>query len=386
MYPQRGTQEDIFNELSTLIQSSMDGYNVCVFGYGQTGAGKTHTMIGTEGAGKGVLPRTIDLLFKKIEDLKRFGFKITIQVSFSEIYNERLMDLITEKQVSNDKSDFNLLTVEDKNAMKKYLELARAKRFTAKTDSNEVSSRSHAIYHIKITTVSPEKKKPKFTAGSITIIDLAGSERLNQSNTEGDRLAETKHINKSLTALRDVISAIANKEKHVPYRNSKLTTVLQSCLGNDSKILFIINISPCLSHFGQTLNSLRFGYLLKNCQLKKQDRNNSNMKEKRFGMQALLETSESHYGSALKNHQQHSGVKIANPVIERQMTRFHGLRQESGMKALAEKSNVSNHKPERPKMEEEKTPMKRTELTLPIVQEQENTNPPNLLLSPVFEL
>lgn len=152
--------------------------------------------------------------------------------------------------------------------MKRKIEVARVKRSTAKTDANEVSSRSHAIFHISIvTTIVSDKKRPKTLAGTITIVDLAGSERLNQSKTEGDRLVETKAINKSLTSLRDVISALHKKEQYVPYRNSKLTSILQNYLGKESKTLVIINVSPCASHTAQTLGSLKFGNQLKQCSI-----------------------------------------------------------------------------------------------------------------------
>lgn len=149
--------------------------------------------------------------------------------------------------------------------MEDMIDIARQKRSTARTDANEVSSRSHAIFHIKIVVRNTEKKKPKTVTGTITIVDLAGSERLSQSHTEGDRLNETKAINKSLTALRDVISALYKKEQHIPYRNSKLTSILQNYLGKDSKTLVIINVSPCVSHVSQTLGSLKFGNQLKQC-------------------------------------------------------------------------------------------------------------------------
>lgn len=149
--------------------------------------------------------------------------------------------------------------------MEEKIEYARQKRSTARTDANEVSSRSHAIFHIKIVSVHNDKKKSKTVTGTITIVDLAGSERLSHSNTEGDRLNETKAINRSLNSLRDVISALYKKEQYVPYRNSKLTTILQNYLGKDSKTLVIINVSPCASHMTQTLGSLKFGDQLRQC-------------------------------------------------------------------------------------------------------------------------
>lgn len=159
--------------------------------------------------------------------------------------------------------------MKDERQMEEKIKKARLKRSTARTDANETSSRSHAIFHIQICSTHSDKKKARVSTGSITFVDLAGSERVNQSNTEGERLAETKAINLSLTALRDVISALCKKEKHIPYRNSKLTFILQNYLGKDSKTLVIINISPCLSHILQTIGSLNFGCQLKSVSIPK---------------------------------------------------------------------------------------------------------------------
>lgn len=221
----------------------------------------------------------------------------------------------------------------DQKSMELKIDQARQKRSTARTDANEVSSRSHAIFHIKIVSTNTEKKKPKAVTGTITIVDLAGSERLNQSNTEGDRLIETKAINKSLTALRDVISALQKKENHVPYRNSKLTSILQNYLSKDSKTLVIINVSPCASHTLQTLNSLQFGDQLKNCSLASQKPRNP------LPAQTLTLFAKDNSNSLSSYNRMNSGLKPANPssylMIRRdlemsaskQMTRFEGLKK-----------------------------------------------------------
>jgi Kinesin motor domain len=204
--------------------------------------------------------------------------------------------------------------------MREKIDIARLKRSTARTDANEVSSRSHAIFHITVvTTIVSEKRKPKTLTGTITIVDLAGSERLSQSKTEGDRLNETKAINKSLTSLRDVISALYKKEQHVPYRNSKLTTILQDCLGKDSKTLVIINVSPCVSHIAQTLGSLKFGNQLKQCSI------GVPAAKIRPALQPMISNiarqesnSKSSFFSSSKPHQAYnrfnSGLKPANPM------------------------------------------------------------------------
>lgn len=201
--------------------------------------------------------------------------------------------------------------------MEEKIEHARLKRSTARTDANEVSSRSHAIFHIKIVSTHIDKKKPKTIIGTITIVDLAGSERLSHSNTEGERLNETKAINKSLNSLRDVISALYKKEQHIPYRNSKLTTILQNYLGKESKTLVIINISPCASHIMQTLGSLKFGEQLKQCSV------GAGIKPKpQVSMQTLIKQDcgllkpITNTNSKPIHYRMNSGIKFANPLTQ----------------------------------------------------------------------
>lgn len=272
VYDEGTSQEKVFSELSTLIQSSMDGYNVSVFGYGQTGAGKTHTMIGGEGAKNiGLLPRAVNAIFERVAKMEPYGWKVAVKVCFCEIYNDKMIDLLSSN--NNTINDMVLYPIKDLQNIQDKINIARKRRFTAKTDANEVSSRSHAIFHIQIDCTQSvssgylvnEKKKTKTHSGTLTFVDLAGSERLNQSNTVGDRLTETKAINTSLNALKQVISALVRKDKHIPYRNSKLTYVLQNFLGKDSKTLVIVNVSPLALHYPLTLGSLRFGDELKNC-------------------------------------------------------------------------------------------------------------------------
>lgn len=225
--------------------------------------------------------------------------------------------------------------------MEEKIEYARLKRSTAKTDANEVSSRSHAIFHIKIVSTQIEKKKPKTITGTITIVDLAGSERLTHSNTEGDRLNETKAINRSLNSLRDVISALYKKEQHIPYRNSKLTTILQNYLGKDSKTLVIINVSPCASHMTQTLGSLKFGDQLKQCttgisfkpkpqvQVPAINRNeNSQMKLQHSNVKNIT-------------NRMNSGIKFANPLTQLAIRR--NLEEHSNSQVFTHREGVSEN-------------------------------------------
>ena len=192
-----------------------------------------------------------------------------------------------------------------------------------KTGANEESSRSHAIFQIKISTTIPAKDKtklPKKTKGHITIVDLAGSERLKESNTEGDTLRETKAINSSLNALKDVIVSMSRKEAHVPFRNSRLTKFLQDFLGKDCKTLFIINVSPFSGHYQQTVGSLNFGKELKKVSqpggLKPKIANGemSSQKKKSVGPSSLSSQTHNLGGSGAK--------RIANPAHDKMVKRF----------------------------------------------------------------
>ncbi|CAH2353001.1 kinesin-like protein Kar3p [[Candida] railenensis] len=274
--PPSSTNHEIFEELSQLIQSALDGFNVCVFAYGQTGSGKTWTMSNPQ---DGMIPLSIYKIFQDIEVLKSSGWEYEVDGQFLEIYNESIMDLIgSQSQYGNNfkyeiKHDdvngttnvTNITTVSltSPSQVNSILERAHRNRSTASTKSNERSSRSHSIFIIKIKGKNAEKGI--HCNGTLNLIDLAGSERISNSQVTGDRLKETQAINKSLSSLGDVIYALAQEQQqkslqssHIPYRNSKLTYLLKNSLGGKSKTLMFVNVSPAQTHFNETLNSLRF--------------------------------------------------------------------------------------------------------------------------------
>lgn len=274
--PPASTNHEIFEELSQLIQSTLDGFNVCVFAYGQTGSGKTWTMSNPQ---DGMIPLSIFKIFQDIEVLKSSGWEYEVEGQFLEIYNESIMDLIgTQSQNANNpkyeiKHDdingttnvTNITTVllTSPSQVNLILEKAHRNRSTASTKSNERSSRSHSIFIIKIRGKNADKGI--HCNGTLNLIDLAGSERISSSQVTGDRLKETQAINKSLSSLGDVIYALAQEQQqtllqllHIPYRNSKLTYLLKNSLGGSSKTLMFVNVSPAQIHFSETLNSLRF--------------------------------------------------------------------------------------------------------------------------------
>ncbi|XP_063920772.1 protein claret segregational [Zophobas morio] len=269
VFPPDVTQAEVFEELGQLVQSALDGYHVCVFAYGQPGSGKTYTMQGSSND-CGIIPRTIDLIFQKIDKLSTLDWNYSVTASFLELYNENIRDLLLPNSTHNYEVRYNeghgitvtnlqIIPITSAEELKLLMEEAQKNRTVAATNSNEHSSRSHAITKIHLEGYN-ETSKVKYS-GSIHLVDLAGSESARTTNAE--RLNETKNINTSLSALGNVMLALYNKHPHIPYRNSKLTFLLQSCLGGNSKTLMFVNVSPFEECFGESINSLRFASKIK---------------------------------------------------------------------------------------------------------------------------
>ncbi|CAB3992465.1 carboxy-terminal kinesin 2-like isoform X1 [Paramuricea clavata] len=286
VFPPVSTQETVFTEISQLVQSVLDGYNVCIFAYGQTGSGKTFTMEGDldERETWGMIPRALEQVFYTCESLTGSkGWKYDMEASFLEIYNETIRDLLATgdattkheiKQVvtnngkqANDVFVTNLKTVSVKSTdqVSSLLHKAYENRAVAATNCNERSSRSHSVFRLKLTGNNEITKEQ--CQGTLSLVDLAGSERLSQSGSTGARLKETQNINKSLSNLGIVFNALANKDSHVPYRNSKLTYLLQNSIGGNSKSLMFVNISPREDSLQETLSSLRFATKVNTCNI-----------------------------------------------------------------------------------------------------------------------
>ena len=269
------SQAAVFSELSQLVQSALDGYNVCVFAYGQTGSGKTFTMEGGEEDEAGMIPRTVRRIFEAKEQLKELSWVYRLHASFLEIYNEDIRDLLaTEKDLKYEikgGADMTVtnLTVEEvmsEARVAELLERAGSLRAQARTLCNERSSRSHSVF--VLTIEGTNTKSGELCRGALNMVDLAGSERIKDSgSSSGVRLKEAQAINNSLANLGNVITALAQKSSHVPYRNSKLTHLLQNSLGGNSKTLMFVNISPKEQCFGETLNSLRFAGKVNQCNI-----------------------------------------------------------------------------------------------------------------------
>jgi hypothetical protein len=264
-----GTQAEVFEDCTDLVQSAVDGYNVTMFAYGQTGAGKTFTMYGSPGQ-EGAAPRTIKEVFRVIEN-GRDRFTYTVMGSMLELYRNDLVDLLCKGDPKASKSKLNvrqeksgLVVVENlteeacetAKELEDLLERGGAQRSVAATAMNSESSRSHLVLMIKIVSVNRETKEQ--LRGKIVLCDLAGSERLAKSMATGDVAKEAIEINKSLTALGDVIEALTKGQKSIPYRNHKLTQLMQDSLGGSSKTLMFVNCSPASSNLDETLCSLKY--------------------------------------------------------------------------------------------------------------------------------
>ncbi|KAL2064243.1 hypothetical protein VTL71DRAFT_4737 [Oculimacula yallundae] len=261
--------QEVFEEISQLVQSALDGYNVCIFCYGQTGSGKTHTMSSADG----MIPRATHQIYETATQLKDKGWTYTMEGSFVEVYNEEIHDLLGNSKDADKKkheirhdeqrkqttiTGLKTVSLDSADAVESILKQADNNRSVAATKSNERSSRSHSVFILKL--VGRNSTTNETSEGTLNLVDLAGSERLKQSGAEGDRMKETQNINKSLSCLGDVIGALGQGKEggHIPYRNSKLTYLLQYSLGGNSKTLMFVMASPLEAHLSETLTSLKF--------------------------------------------------------------------------------------------------------------------------------
>ncbi|KAL2542432.1 Kinesin KP1 [Abeliophyllum distichum] len=244
------TQQQIYADTQPLIRSVLDGYNVCIFAYGQTGSGKTYTMSGpdlTTTESWGVNYRALHDLFS-ISKERMDAIEYEVGVQMIEIYNEQLNGLNVP--------DASLVPVKCTQDVLELMKLGQRNRAVGATALNERSSRSHSI--ITVHVQGKELVSGSTLKGCLHLVDLAGSERVDKSEAVGERLKEAQHINRSLSALGDVISALAQKSSHVPYRNSKLTQVLQDSLGGHAKTLMFVHINPEVNAVGETISTLKF--------------------------------------------------------------------------------------------------------------------------------
>ncbi|XP_074525823.1 putative LOC110439812 homolog [Halichoeres trimaculatus] len=284
VFSAQASQEELFQDSHRLIQSALDGYNVCIFAYGQTGSGKTFTMVGDkEQKNLGIMPRSFNAIFDFIqENSTKFDFKVSAYML--ELYNDRLQDLFVSpageahaqpqshgqaRRVEIKRNRKGVVfaqgaeTKEASSAQELYALFlqACANRHISATKMNVESSRSHLIVGIMVE--SRNLTNGSVSTGKLSLVDLAGSERAAKTGAKDHQLKEANSINKSLSALGDVISALSAELPHVPYRNSKLTQVMQDSLGGNAKTLMIVNISPSECNLDETVTSLIYATRVK---------------------------------------------------------------------------------------------------------------------------
>ncbi|TKW24098.1 hypothetical protein SEVIR_3G030800v4 [Setaria viridis] len=261
------TQEEVFEDTKYLVQSAVDGYNVCIFAYGQTGSGKTFTIYGSDN-NPGLTPRATSELFRVIKrDGNKYSF--SLKAYMVELYQDNLVDLLLPKNAKQQKLEIKkdskgVVTVENATVVSiSSIEELRAiisrgseRRHTAGTNMNDESSRSHLILSIIIESTNLQTQS--YARGKLSFVDLAGSERVKKSGSAGKQLKEAQSINKSLSALADVIGALSSDGQHIPYRNHKLTMLMSDSLGGNAKTLMFVNVSPAESNLEETYNSLMY--------------------------------------------------------------------------------------------------------------------------------
>uniref|UniRef100_A0A182LX65 Kinesin motor domain-containing protein n=1 Tax=Anopheles culicifacies TaxID=139723 RepID=A0A182LX65_9DIPT len=263
VFDNTATNNDVYEVcMKPLVQSVMNGYNCSVFVYGATGAGKTHTMLGSMDC-PGITFLTMKELFRQIESLSDLR-KFDIGISYLEVYNELVMNLLTKSGPLKLREDANgvvvsglvLKQIHNATELLELLALGNRNRTQHPTDANAESSRSHAIFQVHIRMV--EKKTGQKRTVKLSMIDLAGSERAASTKGIGIRFKEGANINKSLLALGNCINKLADGLKHIPYRDSNLTRILKDSLGGNCQTVMIANISPSSLTYDDTYNTLKY--------------------------------------------------------------------------------------------------------------------------------
>ncbi|XP_032904439.1 kinesin-like protein KIF1B isoform X14 [Amblyraja radiata] len=277
--PSFASQSQVYNDIGKeMLQHSFEGYNVCIFAYGQTGAGKSYTMMGKQDKDhQGIIPQLCEDLFEKINDNSKSDMSYSVEVSYMEIYCERVRDLLNPKTKGNLRvrehpllgpyvEDLSKLAVTSYTDIADLMDAGNKARTVAATNMNETSSRSHAVFTIVFTQKRHDVETDLCTekVSKISLVDLAGSERADSTGAKGTRLKEGANINKSLTTLGKVISALAEVSKKkkktdfIPYRDSVLTWLLRENLGGNSRTAMVAALSPADINYDETLGTLRY--------------------------------------------------------------------------------------------------------------------------------
>jgi kinesin family protein C2/C3 len=278
VFAPNSTQDEVFQDVAPLVDSCVNGYTVCIFAYGQTGSGKTYTMEGGPGEARGVNYRALDYLFTTLAEERAQNPKMKYAVSLSvvEIYNEDVRDLLNADPAkkmelrAGDEGVFipglsERTVVSTQQVQQAMHEDAFPNRSVRGTSMNSASSRSHCLVFIKCTGRNSETGVT--STGTMILIDLAGSERVKKSEATGQSMKEAQAINKSLSALGNVINALQTGSSHVPFRDSKLTYLLKNSLGGNCKCLMICNASPASTNGQETSCSFMFAHRVRSTKL-----------------------------------------------------------------------------------------------------------------------
>ena len=269
IFDTKSTQKDVYEEVTLLIQSMVQGNNICIIAYGQTCTGKTYTIQGPNSKNPGIVPRAARELFLILNNFSKSNFFESIRLSLTiiEIYNEQIYNLLEESTPSlsmyEDASgnliipDLNPISINSFDEANKLFKLAARFRHTSSTEYNDRSSRSHCIFSFQLKLTG---KDGRIIRSTLHIIDLAGSERISKSQNKDEKLRkEAICINLSLHSLSTVLNSIALKANHIPYRDSKLTHFLKDSLNENYNILLILLVSPNVKDLAETISTLQFG-------------------------------------------------------------------------------------------------------------------------------
>ncbi|XP_045175367.2 kinesin-II 95 kDa subunit-like [Mercenaria mercenaria] len=278
VYDWNSKQKDLYEEtFRDLVENVLQGFNGTIFAYGQTGTGKTHTMQGLKNdpEQRGVIPNSFEHIFSHISNSENQQY--LIRASYLEIYQEEIRDLLSKDQNKRLElkerpdtgvyvKDLSSFVTKSVREIEHVMNVGNQNRSVGATDMNEHSSRSHAIFIITIEcSEMGEDEENHIRVGRLNLVDLAGSERQEKTKSEGQRLKEATKINLSLSALGNVISALVDgKSTHIPYRDSKLTRLLQDSLGGNAKTVMVANIGPADYNFDETMSTLRYANRAKN--------------------------------------------------------------------------------------------------------------------------
>ncbi|KAK9755004.1 Kinesin motor domain [Popillia japonica] len=320
VYDQNSYTENIYNDICyPLVESVLEGYNSTIFVYGQTGCGKSFTMEGNRTIQeKGVISRAFEHIFEAISVTT--GVKYLALASYLEIYNEQIRDLLLPADKSSYHSSLSLKELPNEGLVvpgltmkpvhnvtecEELLNIGSRNRMIGATLMNQASSRSHSIFTVSIEQISSENNNESIKKGKLNLVDLAGSERQTKTGATGDRLKEATKINLSLSALGNVISALVDgKAKHIPYRDSKLTRLLQDSLGGNTRTLMIACISPASRDYVETLSTLRYANRAKNIHNKptiNEDPKDTMLRQYQSEIERLKHLLESRLSSPLHN-------------------------------------------------------------------------------------